>query len=157
MAELSQQEMARNPFERGPYLQIAAFCDQVIEGKDGVLSLIRVIDTLTHTEPGPEPPLEMPPLPWKMVLVLVLKAGSARGRHEIKVVPGLPSGETKIPIEMSVHLEGEERGARMIINVNFTFTLEGLYWFSVYFDDTLLTRLPFRVKYVRVVTGPPRT
>lgn len=35
--------------ETGPYLKAAAFCGDVIEDKDGVLSLIRVIDRLIVT------------------------------------------------------------------------------------------------------------
>ncbi len=49
-------------FEEGPYVQVAAFCDSIIEDKTGALSLIRIIDTLTHTERGPAPPPEMPPI-----------------------------------------------------------------------------------------------
>lgn len=140
-------------FEQGPYIQVAAFCDQVIEDKAGVLSLIRVVDTLTHTEAGPEPPPEMPPVQWRMKLVLALKSGKARGRHELRIVTELPSGETKEPLVFSVHFEGEERGANLIVDVSFTFTLEGLYWFNVYLNEVLLTRLPFHVKYARLVTG----
>ncbi len=77
--------------ETGPYIQAAAFCENVIEDKTGVLSLIHLIDTLTHTVGGPEPPAEMPSVPWHMKLVLRLKAGRARDRHEIKIVPELPS------------------------------------------------------------------
>lgn len=140
--------------ETGPYIQVATFCENVIEDKTGVLSLIRLIDTLTHTAAGPEPPTEMPPVPWHMKLVLMLKAGRARGRHEVKIVPELPSGETKDPIILTVHMEADERGQNLITDIAFTFTMEGLYWFNVYFDDALFTKMPFRVKYMRLVAGP---
>ena len=140
-------------FETGPYLQVAAFCDSVIEDKTGALSLIRIVDTLTHTEAGPEPPSEMPPVPWRMKLVLMLKAGRARGRHEVKIVPELPSTERKEPIILTTHFEADERGHNHIVDIDFTFTMEGLYWFNVYFDDILLSKMPFRVKYMRLVTG----
>lgn len=141
-------------FETGPYIQVAAFCDQVIEDKTGALSLIRVIDTLTHTESGPEALGEMPPVQWRMKLVLMLKAGRARGRNEIKIVPELPSGETQQPIQFSVHFEGEDKGTNIIADVNYRFTMEGLHWFNVYLEEALLTKIPFRVRYLRVVTGP---
>lgn len=141
------------PFETGPHIQVAAFCEQVIEDKTGVLSLIRIIDVLTHTASGPEPPAEMPPVRWRLKLVLTLKADRARGRHEIRIVPEQPSGETKQAMQLSVNLEGEERGQNIVADVVYEFALEGLYWFNVYFDETLLTRMPFRVKYQRLVTG----
>ncbi len=135
--------------EGGPYVQVAAFCDQIIEDKQGSLSLIRLIDTLTHTERGPNAPGEMPAVPYKLTMAVCVKAGRARGRAEVRVVPELPSGEMKEPLAVTVHLEGDDRGHNMIFNINMTFTLEGLHWFNVYYDDALLTRVPFRVRYVR--------
>lgn len=37
-------------FELGPYIQAATFCSEVIEGKDGVLSLIRLMDIKNLSE-----------------------------------------------------------------------------------------------------------
>jgi len=139
-------------FEQGPYIQMAGLCEQVIEDKTGALSLIRVIDTITHTEARPDAPVEMPPVTYPMKMVIMLKSGRARGRHELKVVPELPSGEVKPAFTRSVQMEGEERGFNNIVNMVFTFTMEGLYWFNVYLDDSLLTRIPLRIKYNRIVT-----
>ncbi len=86
-------------------------------------------------------------------MVLALKPDKARGRHEIRVIPEQPSGETQKPMELSMNMEGEDRGQNIVFDVAFTFTMEGLYWFNVYFDGSLLTKMPFRVKYQRLVTG----
>ncbi|MBA7637977.1 hypothetical protein ES703_45626 [subsurface metagenome] len=139
-------------FEQGPYIQMAGLCEQVIEDKTGALSLIRIIDTLAHTEARPDAPVEMPPVTYPMKMVIMLKSGRARGRHELKITPELPSGESKPPIVRSIHMEGEERGVNNIVNMVFTFTMEGLYWFNIYLDDSPLTKIPLRVKYNRVVT-----
>jgi hypothetical protein len=139
-------------FEQGPYIRMAGLCDQVIEDKTGVLSLIRVIDTITHTEARPDAPIEMPPVNYPMKMVIMLKPGRARGRHELKIIPELPSGKLKPPLIQSIQMEGEERGVNTIINMVFTFTMEGLYWFNVYLDDSMLTRIPLRIKYNRIVT-----
>ena len=141
-------------FEQGPYIQMAGLCEQVIEDKTGVLSLIRVIDTITHTEARPDAPVDMLPVTYPMKMVLMLKSGRARGRHELKIIPELPSGEVKPPLTQSIQMEGEERGTNNIINMLFTFTMEGLYWFNIYLDDSLLTRIPLRIKYNRIVTPP---
>lgn len=141
-------------FEQGPYIQVAAFCEMLLVEKDGVHSLIRIIDTLTHTAAGPDAPPQMPPVPHTMKLVIILKSGKAKGRHELRIIPELPSGETKPPFQVSVQMEGEERGQAIAVDMLFTFTIEGLYWFNVYFDDGLLTRMPFRVKYMRLLTMP---
>ena len=139
-------------YEHGPYIQMAGFCEQVIEEKTGVLSLVRVVDTIMRSAQGPDAPAEMPSFKYPLKLVLMLKSGRAKGRHDLKVVAEMPSGESKEPLIQSIQLEGEERGANRIIQMQMEFTLEGLYWFNVYFDDTVLTRIPLRVKYDRVVT-----
>lgn len=135
--------------EGGPYVQVACMCDQVIEDKEGSLSLIRIIDTLTHTERGPNAPRDMPPVPYNLTMVAVLKAGRARGRAEVKVVPEMPSGERMAPLTVTVHMDAEDRGHNLIFKMNFTFRMEGLHWFNIFYDDTLLTRTPFRVRYMR--------
>lgn len=142
-------------FREGPYVQMAAFCEQVIEDKTGVLSPIRIIDALTQTAAGPEPPLDMPSFSHSMKLLIMLKSGRAQGRHEIKIIPQSPSAETQEPFVRSVQLEGEERGVNIIANMTYTFDMEGVYWFNVYFDDSLLTKIPFRVRYERIVIGRP--
>ena len=143
-------------FEQGPYIQMAGLCEQVLEESTGVLSLIRIIDTITHTESRPDAPIDMPPVTYPMKMVIMLKSGRARGRHELKMVPELPSGEVKPPLTRSIQLEGEERGTNNVINMLFTFPMEGLYWFNIYLDDSLLTRIPMRIKYNRIVTQEPR-
>jgi len=141
-------------FDQGPYIQMAGLCELVIEDKTGVISLIRIIDTITHTESRPDAPTDMPPVTYPMKMVIMLKSGRSRGRYELKIIPELPSGELKSPVSQSIHMEGEERGFNNIINMYFTFTMEGLYWFNVYLDDSLLTRIPLRIKYNRVLTQP---
>jgi hypothetical protein len=111
------------PFEGGPYVQAACFCDMVVEDKAGVLSLIRVIDTLGTQQIGPNPPREMPPVAHAMKLVIMLKSGRAEGRHDMKIVPSLPNGETENAIDVSVAFEGDEKGQNLVADFQFIFFL----------------------------------
>src|SRR3972149_3620183 len=95
--------------KEGPFIQAACFCEMVIEDTTGVLSLIRIIDTLTHTAMGQEPPKDLHPFTHNLKLVLMLKAGKARGRFSLKIYPELPTGETKNPADVTIHLDGEEK------------------------------------------------
>jgi hypothetical protein len=119
---------------------------------DGVASVIRVIDRLTHTEAKPDAPPEMPPVTYAMKLVIMLIPGSALGRHDLKIERELPSGFRDKPITMTVQMEGSNRGANIVMDVTMTFPLEGLYWFNLYLDDNLMTRVPFQVLYQRIST-----
>ena len=147
----------KNPFEYGPYVQVAALCEQVLREADGVLSLIRIIDVITHTERGADPPREMPTVRYPLTLVLALKSGSARGRHEITITPELPSGETMSATTITQQMEGEGRGSIIAAQMDIPYSLEGLYWFHIRFGDHLLTRLPLQVRYSRTATGPATT
>jgi hypothetical protein len=137
-------------FESGPYVQAACFCEMALRDTTGALSLIRIIDTITHVVRGPSAPDTMPPLAHQLTLVLMLKSGQAIGRHDLKLVPELPSGETGHPTTLSVHFEGEEKGHELVVNMPFVFRHEGLYWFNIYLDDEKLTAVPMRVRYSRM-------
>ena len=140
------------PYEEGPYIQVACFCDQVIEDKSGAISLIRIIDTITHSVGGPNTPEEMQPFSRTLTLVLSLKSGVARGRNSLTIKPELPTGESKDPLLFTVHFEGEEKGTNLILQMNFLFQYEGLYWFEIWLPDHKLTAIPIRVRYNRSMT-----
>ena len=137
-------------------MKIACLCERALQEKDGIISLIRVIDRVTHTRAGPDAPAEMPPFPYGMTAVIMLVSGQARGRHELKIEPEQPSGLKKQPFTATVHMEGEDKGQNVVMNMRMTFDQEGLWWFNVYLNDQLLTRMPFRVMYQRMLQAGPR-
>jgi len=140
-------------FETGPYLKAAVFCEKALREADGVLSLIRLVDRLTVSARGPGAPDAMPKTPYNITAVIMLTSGAARGRQEIKIETENPSGIRKQSVSATVQMEGEDRGANIVFDMHLTFEMEGLYWFHVYLDNTLLTKMPFRVMYARVSTG----
>ena len=142
-------------FEGGPYLITAAFCEQVIEDKSGVLSLIRIVDRMYITAQGPNAPEEMPPAALNWFLVLTLKSGKVHGSHQIKIEPELPSGLRGSPISVSAHLEGGNRGTNIISRLGMKLEMPGVYWFRIYFDENFLTQIPIEVIYSRIETPTP--
>jgi hypothetical protein len=143
-------------FSTGPYLQMAFFCEKVLEEKDGVSSAIRIVDRITHTATGPEPPGQMPPVPIALTAMISFKSGSARGRHILRVIPETPSGLRLAEISLPVQLEGDDRGMQATMNIRLQAEQEGLYWFDVFFDDVLVTRMPLRVVYQPMRLGTSR-
>jgi len=134
-----------------PLLQIAAFCEKVLREKEGVLSLIRVVDRVNVTGPSKE----MPQLPIKLVLVIAFKSGDMKGKFAIRVRPTTPSGRELPPFEFSALFEGDDRGVSFVGDFNLVTTEEGLYWFDVYVENDRVTRIPLRVVYLPVPTPPP--
>ncbi|MBI4236091.1 MAG: hypothetical protein HY688_01875 [Chloroflexi bacterium] len=139
---------------RGPNLTMACFCEGVLEEKDNVKSIIRVIDRLTISATGSDAPAEMRPMDYAMHFVVMLKSGSARGSHELKIEPEGPDGLKRQPTVLSVFLEGDDRGADVVGQMRIRWTAPGLWWFNIYVGDTIVTRVPFRIIYSRVIPGP---
>jgi hypothetical protein len=137
-------------YETGPYLVTAAFCERAIQERDGVLSLIRIVDKITNTIAGPRPavPDRMPPVSVNLTLVVIMKPGEARGRFTVKVRPEAPSGQRLPDVELPVSFAGApDAGANLLFGVNMIAGEEGVYWFDVLLDDELLTRTPLRIEY----------
>ncbi|MBI2217108.1 MAG: hypothetical protein HYU51_07415 [Candidatus Rokubacteria bacterium] len=146
--------MSTDPDLGGPYLQIAAFCENVIEGKDGVLSLIRVIDRFVHTAVGAGAPEKMPAVPVNAHLVLSFKSGFAKGSFPVKIRGVSPDGKPLPDVSIPMQLEGDDRGQNIVLQVGLVLEQEGLYWFDVYVGERLMTRMPLRLVYQRLVLGP---
>jgi hypothetical protein len=142
-------------FEGGPYVKAAVFCDRVIEGKDNVLSFIRVIDRLVTVASGPGAPNEMPPSSFQMTAVIMFTSGMARGRHDVRLEREAPNGTRNSIYSASVHLEGENKGHNLILNLAERFDFEGIYWYDVFVENQLMTRMPFQVIYSRQSAGRP--
>jgi hypothetical protein len=145
------------PTQAGPFVQAACICETLLEDKGGAVSLIRIIDKLTANAAGPNAPETMPAINQDLWLVIMLKSGTALGRHEVAIIPEAPSGERKPPMSLTVHFEGEERGANIFAQIKFTFDIEGLYWFHVELDGAQITSIPFRLRYNRLVTTSQNT
>jgi hypothetical protein len=90
----------------------------------------------------------------------MLKAGGARGRYKLEIIREKPSGMRDSILTTPVLLEGEERGANVVINAAFQPDEEGLYWFDVMFsagdegaEARRLTRVPLRAVFQPLLQG----
>lgn len=137
----------------GPYLIAAALCESVLEEKTGTLSAIRMIDRITVTSNDPSAPDQMPVTTARFTLLISLKSGSARGKHFIKFRPETPSGLKPFEQSFPVLFEGEDRGINLVLAINFQLDQEGLYWFDILLEEDLLTRIPLRVLYQKMIPG----
>ena len=136
--------------DSGPYLIAAILCEKVLQEKDETVSIIRMIDRVTLTVPASISPETLPPLPLNLTLFLSFKSGSAKGRNTIKLRIESPSG-IKLPEQLlPILFEGEDRGANLILALNLVVDQEGVYWFDIFLEEELITRIPLRMIYQRV-------
>lgn len=140
-----------------PWVQVVCFCNVAMqEGQPGGwVSLIRILDR--WFVPGTTP--EMPPNTLQTTMVIMLKSGNMHTTASVRVRPLTPSKKELPAIEIPVLFEGEERGVNLILPVVMTVQEAGLYWFDVYVDEQLFTRIPLRVVYQRVpgISPPPES
>src|SRR5215469_2324704 len=140
---------------KGPYLIAAVICERVLQEKDEAVSVIRIVDRVTLTVPASSSPEDIPPVPLNLNALLSFKSGNAKGRSTIKWVMEEPSGIRGPEQLLPALFEGEDRGVNFILNLALTLSQEGLYWFDVFLEEQLLTRIPLRIFYQRI--GPQRT
>lgn len=137
------------PENSEPIFLGAFLCEKVLVEQDGVKSAIRIIDRVTRTAVGPNPPGEMEPFDYEAALLIRLKSGWARGTYPVSIRVVKPSQEARAPIPQNVFFEGEEdRGHDIIVNVRLRVEMVGIYWFQVSLGDRLLTRVPLRIIYL---------
>src|SRR5207248_1361178 len=99
----------------GPFVATAVLCEKVLQEKDGVVSLIRLVDRTSVTATGTDAPDEMPPIPLSYIAAISFKAGIARGKYVLTVRPESPSGDPLPEVTMPVLFEGDERGVNVFL------------------------------------------
>jgi hypothetical protein len=154
---MSTESPPTRPDLEGPYVQIATFCEKVLQEQDGVISIIRAIDRVIRTEVGPAPPEKMPPMSLTLTVLIQLRSGGALGRHTVSIRTEEPSGHRRAPVELPIHFEGQDRGNNLLVDLLVNDLQEGLFWFDVLLDnDRLLTRMPLHVIYQPMRTAAVR-
>lgn len=132
-------------FEEGPYINLACIAQHVIMSTEGDLSIIGTFDHLIHKiKDASEKDTGFSD---KFEIVVALVTGNAIGIHEMRIVPELPSGKTKRPLKRKFSLEDHCLGINFDIDTDFRFTEEGCYWFNVYLDNKLFTKIPVSIEY----------
>jgi hypothetical protein len=152
------------PKTSGPYVNYAAVCERVLNEADGVLSLIRIIDQVTVTVTTTVPPgVEIPaaalsaPPPIIVTFAVGLKSAEPMDAVPVKIRIDTPSGFRLPDFETTVDLGGDERGAAIVLPVQFPAHDEGVYWFVVEVSGEVGTRIPLRVtKQLVTQTLPPK-
>lgn len=142
-------------FDTGPYVTLALFCEQAIEDKSGVLTLVRIVDQMTVSASGPNVPAELPPgAGIQTNLVIGLKSGHALGQQKVQVVFEHPDGSRHPGPELPVHFTQEpSHGANLVLALTVALSTTGLYWADILVNGRLVTRTPLEVRYEVIPPG----
>jgi len=134
-----------------PFVALACFCENVLQDKDEVVSAIRIVDTYT-IPPLPEG-VEVPADAVRGLIMLrglvALKAGDVVGQGTVRLVMQRVNGE-RAPIGppdgWPVEMKGGEHGVNLHLQIPLGVKNFGLLWFDVFWNETLLTRIPLRLR-----------
>ena len=125
-----------------PFVALATFCEKVLNEVDGVLSVIRVIDTVKIPPQAQGQTVELTAL-------IGLKSGPAKGTYRLEFLLHPPrAARVRLATPGEVQLNGDEHGVTLALQVRTILQEEGLYWLDLEVDGHLLTRIPLRVNYV---------
>jgi hypothetical protein len=143
----------------GPYLQAAFFCERLLQEVDGVLSAIRMVDHVTAQVAEPESSDRVATVPVRLTLLVSFKTGRTRGTRDLTVVLVPPDGPSPAwpsqDYTQTILFEGpDDRGDTIIMPIAMSADRAGIYWFDVYLDNQLLTRVPLRVEIPKQTPGP---
>jgi hypothetical protein len=126
------------------YLHVATFCEKVLRESDGVSSIIRMIDRF-NVQGTTE---EMQPIVLQFMIYISFKSGFLRGKQKVSLRPQSPKGVEMPAMDIPVLFEGDDdRGPAIAFQVGWAVQEEGLFWWDLYLNDELVTRMPLRVDY----------
>jgi len=134
--------------KKGPFVQMAVFCENLLEESGNVMTPVRIVDTYTLNAPKDMPPDANPFIRVKGLIAL--KAGDVTGTHKVELVLENPLGERRILSPEGGWPGFFSTGGEQGFNIKLDFALGvknfGLCWFDVLFDGELVTRMPLRLR-----------
>lgn len=138
----------------GPFVAAAVICERVLQERDGVNSLVRMVDRQIFQAIGPGAATAPAP-PLDLQFYIALKAGDYRGAGRITITPITPIGkrlDTRA-LPMAV-FDGPERGVNFAVRMQLPADEPGLYWFEVRLENEVLTKIPYRLVHDRTEIQP---
>jgi len=131
----------------GPFVTVATFCERVLEEKDGVNTLVRIVDRYyVDISSSEQLPTGVKPAIATSLMVIV-KSGDFRGPATVTIKLRLPSGDySERVVNAPVTFDGGENGVSLQVQMGIEIGRYGLYWAEVEIDGRLITRTPLRVE-----------
>lgn len=134
----------------GPYLNAAVLCENIVEDSNGMLSAVRMLDTISIAVQHPNEVSKASPANIGGNLLLSFKTGESRGNHRLKVELVYPNGRKKPAFSQVAKFPKEAYGGVNIkAKVGIGVFESGLYWFDVLLDGKRVTRVPLNISIVR--------
>jgi hypothetical protein len=129
----------------GPYVSMAVFCQRLDQQPDGTVDVIGVVDGVRVDATMESADAEAALI--RLMGLVSIRAGQVRGRHAMALRAHFPSGDLGASLNRQVELTDREPGATISFPIELQAHEAGTYWFDVFFDERLLTRIPLIVEH----------
>jgi hypothetical protein len=126
-----------------PILQMAVFCERILEEADGVISVMRIVDKVVVSTDKDE----FQPGVIELGVVVAFKSGDAAGKFHLELVGREPTGKVTFKVVSDLELKGGGHGSRIAKRIPIPVTMVGLYWVDVLLDSRRVTRMPLEILY----------
>ena len=130
----------------GPHVAMAVFCQRLDRQPDGTVDIIGVVDGVQVSPGQPSGPGADPPAMIRLMGLISVRAGRARGRHTLGLRAHFPGGDLGATLTRAVEFTDRAPGATITFPIELEAQEQGTYWFDVFYDDRLLTRVPLIVE-----------
>jgi hypothetical protein len=142
----------------GPFLAAAVFCENILEGKDGMMSAMNIVDGCKiqiHADAPPEIQTLASPIPVSQNALVIFRTGDSPGKHKLTFVAQGPDGKRHKPASQEIKL-GKDPNGGMNVKVNAAFAVHasGVYWLDVMLDGKRVTMMPLNVDVQRDAATP---
>ena len=131
-----------------PFLAAALLCEKILEQKDDVLTVVRIVDTFTVTIPPNLPQDTKPAI--QLTALLSFKKASPRAeaeKHEVRMKLRSPSGKINPVGRREFSFKPDDlSGVSLILNITLGVSDYGLFWLEISVDDDeIVTSIPFKL------------
>ena len=122
-----------------PFVTLAAICEKVLVEKDGVMTIVRVVDRFM-APPGEDVHIEGH-------LVLSFNSRTISGKYEFDLSLENTDGSEANTKTHPVFLRGNGAGGAVVIRLKVTLGKRGVYWFNVRSHEggEMIARTPFTI------------
>jgi hypothetical protein len=128
----------------GPFLISALFCERVLEEKDGVQSLMRIVDGY-NVDPDMLPRNNGEAF-FHTNVVAILKSGDYTGTAKVEMRMRFASGDVGPALTTDVDFKGGRQGVSLVVGLAIPATEQGQHWLDVEVNGQLLTRTPLQLE-----------
>lgn len=84
----------------------------------------------------------------------MLRGGDPAVPARLRVISRNPNGRARTMFDQEIRFAGENGGHNLTANLTLFFDNSGKYWFDVYCDARLMTRVPYVVRFGTPGVGP---